>query len=156
MFNNLGIHKNSEFTNQMYNYEGHSQSMSNSINAPVDPTEGVFFTSGKTQSIQWVKVTEQKAIGVQFWYKGSFEADKIIVSIAKMASIKNAYLMRDGSNALLKTSHSTVTVTFAGAIANLVTSDWIFIGLSVGWTARNDDFLMCAYIYQAGNYEHGE
>jgi cysteine-rich repeat protein len=156
MFRNLGLQNNLEFTNLMHNYDGHSQLMTNLINAPVDPTNGISFTIGSIQSIQWVKVTEQRAIGVQFWYKGGFESNKIIVSITKVSSVKNAYLARYGNDILLKTTHDSTTVTFTGAITSLTTSDWIFVSISVGWTARNDDFVMCAYIYQAGNIDYGE
>jgi cysteine-rich repeat protein len=156
MFNDLGTETNSEFTNLMCNYQTHSQTMTNFIKAPVDPIDGVSFMPGKRQSIQWVKVTEQRAIGIQFWYKGTFNPSSNIVSITKLASIKNAYLARDSSDLVLRTTQGIPVVTFSGANGSISGSAWTFIAISVGWLARNDDFVMCGYIYQSGNYDYGD
>ena len=141
----------------MYNYNSQSQTFANSISAPVDSANGLQFVAGQTQSISSVKITEQMAVGVQVWFKGAMAAGSKFASVSKDSANKSVYLERSGADIVMKTTYSsTVSVTFSGAATNLDPANWIFIGMSVGWMARNRDFMMWGYIYQAStNYEFG-
>jgi cysteine-rich repeat protein len=157
MFTNFGSQLvGNTFNNQMYDYAGQSQMLTNSIAATVDPTNGLSFSSTQTQSIQGVKVTTQRAIGVQFWFKGSFSNNQRLVSIAKSSTVFNAYFDRNANDIRLKTSHGSNTVVFSTASSSLSSSTWAFFVLNVGWIAKSNDFRMCGYIYQAGAYEFGD
>jgi hypothetical protein len=157
MFNDFGVQlTGSTFNNQMYNYAGNTQMLTNFIASTVDATNGMSFSATEVQAIQGVKVTAQRAIGIQFWFKGSFSNNQVLVSLRKSASVMNMYLDRNANDIRLKTAIVSTTVTFSGAITNINNSGWTFITLSVGWLARGDNFIMCGYIYQAGNYEFGD
>ena len=47
----------------MSGYNSQSQSLTNSIAATVDATNGLLFSNGDTQTINGVKVTDQRALG---------------------------------------------------------------------------------------------
>jgi cysteine-rich repeat protein len=157
MFNDFGVQlTGATFNNQMYNYAGNSQMLTNSIASTVDATNGLSFSATEVQAIQGVKVTVQRAIGIQFWFKGSFSNNQVLVSLCKSASVMNMYIDRNANNIRLKTTQGATTVTFSGAISSINISGWTFIALSVGWLSRNNNFIMCGYIYQAGNYDLGD
>ena len=143
MFNDFGVQTaGSQFDNQMYGYNSNNQMLTNSIGATVDATEGLLFSSGDTQIIQGVSITNQRAIGVQFWFKGSFTNNQVIAAIAKSGAVKSVYMERLGANFVLKTTHSATSVTFAGANSSLNSNAWTFIGFSLGWMARGNNFMM--------------
>ena len=55
IFSDLGVQSETgEFTNTMLHIDGHSQTLQNLISATVDPTDGLVFTSGETQTINGV------------------------------------------------------------------------------------------------------
>ena len=156
MFNNLGSMVLSSFTNLQYNYNSQTQSLVNSISSPVDPTDGLLFTSGQTQSISNVKITSQRAVGVQFWFKGTFINGNRFAIVSRDSIKKSVYLERSGTDINLKTTYSSNIITFANAASLLDSSMWIYIGMSVGWMARNNDFMICGYIFQSSSsYEYG-
>jgi cysteine-rich repeat protein len=156
MFNNFGEQlTGSSFNNQMYNYAGQTQMLTNSIASTVDVTNGLSFSATEVQAIQGVIVTVQRAIGVQFWFKGSFNDAQTIASISKSGSVKNAFLDRTGTDVRLRSTQTATMVTLSNAAGSINSSMWTLVSFSVGWLARNNDFIMCAYIYQAGNYDSG-
>ena len=121
MFTNLGVQDaSSAFTNVMYNHYSQTQQFTNSLSSTVDTTNGLSFSSGQTQTITSVKVTDQRAIGVQFWVKGSFTNNNQIASIAKSSTSKGAYVARNANDILVKTTYSSATVTFPNAIPGLL------------------------------------
>ena len=120
MFTDLGVQDASNsFANVMYNHYSQTQQFTNSLSSTVDATNGLSFSSGQTQKITNVKVTDQRAIGVQFWIKGSFEDNIQIASIAKSPTSKGAYVKRSGNDILVKTTYSTATITFPNAASQL-------------------------------------
>jgi hypothetical protein len=156
MFNNFGKQlTGSTFNNQMYNYAGQTQMLTNFIASTVDVTNGLSFSATEVQAIQGVIVTAQRAIGVQFWFKGSFSDTQTIASISKSGSVKNAFLDRTGTDVRLRSTQTATMVTLSNAAGSINSSMWTLVSFSVGWLARNNDFIMCAYIYQAGNYDSG-
>ena len=79
------------------------------------------------------------------------------MSFSKDGSNKNLYMERSASNLVFSTTDSTTTtITFSGAMAPIVSNEWMFIGMSVGWLGRGDNFMICAYVFQATRYENGE
>lgn len=143
MFSNLGVQDASNvFTNLMYNHYSQTQQLTNSLASTVDATNGLSFSSGQTQTITNVKVTDQRAIGVQLWVKGSFSNNAQIAAIAKSSSSKGAYVGRSANNIEVKTTYSAASVSFSNAISRLDQTNWIFIGFSVGWMGTNNDFMI--------------
>jgi len=97
------------------------------------------------------------ASSVQFWYKGTFTDNQIFVSLYDPSIVDNLYFTRSGNDIKAKTTHSGVEVTFSGIISSLNTTDWIFMGMSVGWLSTGTNFMLWAYIYQqTPGYEHGD
>ena len=125
----------------MYNHYSQTQQFTNSLSSTVDATNGLSFSLGQTQTITSIKVTNQRAIGVQFWVKGSFTNNAQIASIAKSSSDKGAYMITSANDILVKTTYSSSSVLLSNAISGLDSTNWIFIGFSVGWMGTNNDFM---------------
>lgn len=143
MFDDLGVQDaSSKFKNLMLGYNSQSQEFTNSLASTVDATNGLSFSSGQTQTITGVSVTSQRAIGVQFWFKGTFTNSAQLAAIAKSASVKSAYIDRTSNDINVKSTHSGLSVTLSNAVTSMDSTGWIFIGFSVGWMARSNDFMM--------------
>ena len=157
MFTNLSVQDAfNAFTNLMYNHYSQTQQFTNSLSSTVD-SNGLAFSNGQTQSITNVKVTSQRAIGVQLWVMGGFTNNAQISSIAKDSSNKGAYVYRFANNIIVGTTYSGTTITFSNAVTSLSNSGWILIGFSIGWMGTNNDFMLCGYIYQpSSTYESGD
>ena len=157
MFSNLGNQlAGNTFLNMMNNYGGHTQSLVNTLAATVSATDGLSISGGQTQTVTGVKVTDQRAIGIQIWFKGTFTNNQIAVALSKSASVKSVYIDRNSNDLRLKTTHSGLSFTFSNAVSSMSSSGWIFMGLSVGWMARNNDFMICGYVHQpSSGYESG-
>ena len=90
MFTDLGtMGASNSFSNLMYNYNSQMQILTNSISSPVDTTNGLSFSFGQTQTITSVLVTDEKAIGIQFWFKGSFIDGTELVALKKDSANKS-------------------------------------------------------------------
>ena len=73
MFPDLGSELTPHFfKNQMSNYNSQNVIFDNDAGFPLDSVNGMQFSSGNSQSMTNIIVTSQRAIGVQFWFKGSF------------------------------------------------------------------------------------
>jgi cysteine-rich repeat protein len=148
---------NDYFPNKLSNYNGNVQTFRNSNSAVLDATNGLPISSGQTYTIENVKATDQRALSVQLWFKGVFSTGQRIVSFSKDGSNKNLYMTRSGSDLVFTTTDSTtVTITFSGALAPIISGAWVYIGMSVGWLGRGDNFMICAYIFQETRYENGK
>ena len=78
MFPDLGTEDTPHyFKNLMKNYNSQNIVLDNSSGFPLDTTNGMQFSSGNSQSMTSITVTAQRAIGVQFWFKGSFISGNI-------------------------------------------------------------------------------
>ena len=140
----------------MSNHYYQNIQFSNSFSSTVD-SNGLAFSNGQTQTIINVKVTSQRAIGVQLWVMGGFANNAQIASIAKDLSNKGAYVYRFANNIILGTTYSGTTITFSNAVTSLNNSGWILIGFSIGWMGTNNDFMLCGYISQLSSaYEFGD
>ena len=158
MFSDLTTQDSSNsFTNLMFNYNSQTISFTNSLSKIVDATNGLSFNSGDVQTISNIKVTAQRAIGVQFWYKGIFTDNTQIASLAKDSSNKSVYFVRSGNDILLKSTYSGLTVTFSSAASSLDSTGWTMFGYSVGWKGVSNNFMIWGYIYQSSSsYEYGD
>ena len=158
MFNDLGTQDASNtFTNLMSNYNSQSVLFSNSLSSSLDATNGLSMSVGDIQTISNIKTTTQRAIGIQFWYKGTFTDGSQIASLSKDSINKSVYLSRSGSDILLKSTYSNLVVPFSSAASSMDSSGWIMVGLSAGWMAKNNDFMIWGYIYQSSTgYENGD
>lgn len=144
MFSNLGIQlADDTFKNLMYGFDGHTQSLTNTLGAVVDPINGLPIAFGDTQTIIDIKVTEQRAIGVQLWYKGYFGINAVLFALKFSSTTKVIYFETDINDIKLRNSYSgTSFVDFSNAIANLDPTKWTFIGMSIGWQGRSQAFMM--------------
>jgi hypothetical protein len=145
------------FENKLSNYNGHAQTFKNNPLSVLHPTNGLTISSGQTFTIEQVKVTAQRALSVHLWFKGSFTDGSRIVTFSKDSTNKNLIMSRSGSDfVILTTEATTVTITLSGVIGSIVSTSWVYISASIGWMGRGDNFMICAYVYQATNYDQGD
>ena len=157
MFPDLGVQDNSGyFKNLMSGFQTQNQQFQNSLSRSLDLTDGLSFQSGDVQSISSIKITTQRAIGIQLWFKGSFIDGQIWFGLLKNAFTKSVYLDRQGNDLRIKSTYSANSIVLTNAINSLDSTGWIFLGISVGWITRNDDFIICGQVSQSTtSYESG-
>ena len=79
-----------------------------------------------------------------------------IAALCKSSSSKCVYFDRNGNDWRLMTTYSGLSYNFTGAATSLSSTRWIFFGMSAGLMARNNDFMLWGYIYQAySEYDQG-
>jgi len=143
MFSNLGTQDSSRyFTNLMSGHDGQTLSMQNSGNYQLDATNGVQLALGNKLSVTNIKVTAQRAVSVQFWFKGSFVDQAQLSGLFKSSTLKLGYFERDGANVVAKSSYSSKTVTLTNLATQASSTSWTFVGLSVGWITSSNNFVM--------------
>ena len=136
------------FKNVMLGYDGSTAIFADSNAVTPDPTSGIPFSSGQTQTISTFSTGNNRAIGFQMWMKGTYINNNNIVVIYS-GSNKVINLRRSSNNIMLDTDYSGSSITFSSAVSTLSSTTWTFIGISIGWMSRNNDYMMCAYIGQS-------
>ena len=102
-----------------------------------------------------MKITEQRAASIEFWYKGSVSDNSKIVNLYD-PSEDHVYLSRDGDDFILATSHSSNEFKFNDAYKDMDNTGWVFVGVSLGYIAESTRYIPWGYIYQqSSGYEHG-
>lgn len=130
------------FYNMMSSYNSQNGVFANGILATVDATDGLEFASGNFQSITGLTVTAQKAIGVRFWFKGSFAADTVFLYLHNSGSGNYAAFTTSGNDIRATQIYSSSEVVFSNAKTTLSSSAWTLFGFSVGYTARNTQYML--------------
>ena len=145
MFSDLGtLLPGNNFKNQVYSVGGHTQEFYNTLSAAVTPTDGLQVTSGQTHSITGVRVTDQRAIGIQMWLKGFFSNNQNIIALSKNPSTKPLILSRNNNDFKLTSTiiGTALTFSFPNAETSLSSTAWVLVGMSIGWMGRNNDFMV--------------
>ena len=102
-----------------------------------------------------MKSTSKIAFTTQFWYKGSFQTSGNLVSFSYGS--KDYFRLQMFSNSLnINSGGLSGGIYFSDAILSLNSSEWIFIGISVGWTMKEDLYKFWAIISQQSTYSYGE
>ena len=149
MFPNLNVKESgNSFKNTMLGYDGSTATFSDSNSITPDPTSGNPFSSGQTQTVSTFSTGNNRAIGFQMWVKGTY-VDNNDIAVVYSGSNKVVNLRRSGNNIIQQTDYSGSTITFSSAVSTLSSTTWTFIGISIGWMSRNNDYMMCAYISQS-------
>ena len=131
-----------QFKNSMFGYNSQNGVFTNSISATVDTTNGLAFSPGDTQSITGITGTLQKAVGVRLWFKGGFSGNSDFLVLHTSATGDFATMKTQGNNIEATQMFSSSKVTFTSAKSSLTSSSWIMIGLSAGYVARGNQFIM--------------
>ena len=126
----------------MQSYQGFYNTISN----PVDSTNGMLFAPTQMVQITGVSITNQRAVGVQFWFKGSFGNNAKFVSISSDLSNKKFYFMQLTNRIYLRTDYGSANVFFGSIVSALDQNIWTYFGMSVSWVANNNMFMMWGYI----------
>ena len=149
-FPNLNVKESdNSFKNIMFGLEGSTATFSDSNSITPDPTLGIPFSSGQTQTISSFSPGNNKAIGFQMWVQGSYTGNNDIVTIYSGGNIKIINLKRSSNDIIVETDYSGATISFSSAISTLSSSTWTFWGISIGWISRSNNYMMCAYISQS-------
>jgi len=95
-------------------------------------------------------VTKNEAISIQFWYKGTFNDNQKIINFRqKFVNVDYLYLIRYGDTLTAESAFTGPDLEFIDIMQPLSSTEWVFIGLSLGWTAFDDHYTIWAYIYQS-------
>jgi hypothetical protein len=138
----LNTHTAGSFENTMYGYASQNQALTNSNSATVDATDGLNFISGDSQTITGITVTDQLAIGLQIWFKGSFSDNDKIMGFGTVSGTPFLYFERVGNDIKVSQPFSTLEIVFSSAVTSLTSTDWTFFGLSAGWMARSNNYMV--------------
>jgi len=145
MFSNLkSTDPNRYFTNSLAGYNGHNQKFKNILVSVLDATNGLTVHSGETVSITSVKVTEQRALSAQFWFKGTVSDGLKIASVHKDLSTQSVYLERSGNTMVLKSTYDAAKEEIIYGVGSALddSTGWKLFGLSVGWMGYGNDFMI--------------
>ena len=126
----------------MYGYASQNQALTNSISATVDAIDGLNFNSGDSQTITDITVTDQRAIGVQMWFKDSLADNDKIMGFGTVSGAPFVYFERVGNDIKVSQSFSALEIVFSSAVTSLTSTDWTFFGLSAGWMARSNNYMI--------------
>jgi len=130
------------FTNPVANYNGHNQLFTNT-NSNTLSTDGVSISPAQTIQITNVKVTEQQAFALQFWFKGSITTSSSFVALKTSGGLKTIYMTVSGTNVHVKSEENTSkTINFSGVNSNMQSSAWTFFAMSYGWAGTSNKFIM--------------
>ena len=119
-FPNLNVKESDNtFKNTMLNYNGSTAIFADSNAVTPDPTSGIPFSSGQTQTISTFSTGNNRAIGFQMWVKGTY-VDNNDIAVVYSGSTKVINLKRSGNNILLETDYSGSSITFSSAATTLI------------------------------------
>ena len=141
-FPNLNVKESDNtFKNTMLNYDGSTAIFTDSNAVTPDPTSGIPFSSGQTQTISTFSTGNNRAIGFQMWVKGTYVDNNDVVAIYS-GSNKVINLRRSGNDIIQQTDYSGSTITLSSAVTSLGSTTWTFIGVTIGWMSRNNNYRM--------------
>jgi hypothetical protein len=138
----LNTHTTGSFKNTMYGYASQNQALTNSNSATIDVTDGINFNSGDLQTITGITVTDQRAIGVQMWFKGTFADNDKIIGFETVSGPPLVYFERVGNDIKVSQPFSDLEIVFSSAVTSVAANRWTLFGLSAGWMARSNNYMI--------------
>mmetsp|Transcript_10922 Transcript_10922/g.12274 ORF Transcript_10922/g.12274 Transcript_10922/m.12274 type:complete len:304 (-) Transcript_10922:487-1398(-) len=141
-FPNMGTSQdaNREFKNLLKNNDGQNLVLTNTDSASLS-ADGPVLASGQKLTLTNIKVTAMRAVGLQFWFKGSFQDNTELVKIKTPSGGKPVYLIREGSHVIIRNSYATTTIAnLTSANDNLDSTKWTYYALNLYWVANSNDF----------------
>ena len=101
-----------------------------------------------------MRVWRSEALSIQFWYKGTFYDNEKIINLRDQNSdVHFLYLTKYGNTLIIKSGFTGPSINITQSLSP---TEWVFIGLSLGWTGFDDYYTIWAYIYQdLTNVEEG-
>lgn len=142
MFPSLGVQNStSYFKNLMEGYGGQAQWLRNQ-GYLLDTSEGALLAVNQTLSVQNIKATIERAVGIQFWFKGSLTDTYQLVALRKNSTVDFARITRNGNDVVIRSSYTAATATLSYAASSNSPTKWTLIGLTVGWMTTADQFIL--------------